>query len=120
MSSIIEIDKGLFTQAISNLVDNGVKYGNESQNIIINAKNINSNKIIIEIINTGEGIPEEFVNKVFDRFFRIESSRNRKNGGVGLGLSVVKAIVNWHGGEIRVASIPQKETKFSIILPKVQ
>ncbi|HEX2962391.1 MAG TPA: ATP-binding protein, partial [Ignavibacteriales bacterium] len=74
-------------------------------------------KIKISVKNEGPGIPEEILPKIFDRFFRAESSRNRSTGGAGLGLSVVKSIVTWHQGEIRVKSIPDKETEFSIILP---
>ncbi len=54
--------------------------------------------------------------RIFDRFYRVENSRNRKTGGVGLGLSVVKAICDWHYAEIKVESHPEKETKFSVSL----
>jgi signal transduction histidine kinase len=70
------------------------------------------------VLNKGEGIPQESVSKIFDRFYRVESSRNRKTGGVGLGLSVVKAIVTWHNAEIYAKSIPNGITEFYILLPK--
>ena len=114
---IIEIDKGLMTQALSNLIDNAIKYGEENNSVKIKSELIDNGKVKISILNKGEGIPEEALPKIFERFYRVESSRNRNTGGVGLGLSVVKAIVNWHNGEIYVKSIPDDITEFYIILP---
>ncbi len=114
----VEIDKELMTQALSNLVDNAIKYGDENNTVTIKAENCDTSKIKISVTNKGEGIPEEAIQKIFDRFYRVESSRNRKTGGVGLGLSVVKAIVGWHGAEIFANSVPNSETEFSIILNK--
>ena len=114
---IIEIDKGLMTQALSNLIDNAIKYGEENNTVKIKSELIDNDKVKISILNKGEGIPEEALPKIFERFYRVESSRNRNTGGVGLGLSVVKAIVNWHNGEIYVKSIPDDITEFYIILP---
>ena len=114
---IIEIDKGLMTQALSNLIDNAIKYGEENNTVKIKSELIDNGKVKISILNKGEGIPEEALPKIFERFYRVESSRNRNTGGVGLGLSVVKAIVNWHNGEIYVKSIPDDITEFYIILP---
>ncbi len=114
----VEIDKELMTQALSNLVDNAIKYGDENNIVTIKAENCDTSKIKVSVTNKGEGIPEEAIPRIFDRFYRVESSRNRKTGGVGLGLSVVKAIVGWHGAEIFATSIPNSETEFSIILNK--
>ena len=116
--SEVEIDKELMTQALSNLVDNAIKYGDENNIVTIKAENCDTSKIKISVMNKGEGIPEEAIPKIFDRFYRVESSRSRKTGGVGLGLSVVKAIVGWHGAEIFANSVPNSETEFSIILTK--
>ena len=112
----IEIDKGLMTQAISNLVDNAIKYGNENENVIITAEKWSANKVKICITNKGEKIPEESINKIFDRFYRIESSRNRKTGGAGLGLSVVKSIMNWHEADITINSDKNGETTVAFAL----
>ena len=115
-NSFVEIDKELMTQAISNLIDNAIKYGEENSAILIQSEVLNYDKIKVSISNKGEGIPEELLPKVFDRFFRVETSRNRNTGGVGLGLSVVKAIINWHDAEIIAKSDLNKTTEFSIIL----
>ena len=112
----IEIDKELIRSAITNLIENAVKYGFENQEVIVSMKSIQNKKVKISVINKGEGIPAETLPKIFDRFFRAESSRSRSTGGVGLGLSVVKSIVNWHNGEVNAVSEPGKETEFYIIL----
>ncbi len=117
-NSTVSVDKELMTQALSNLIDNAVKYGDENNTIKITGEVIEGSKIKISVINQGEGIPQESIPKIFDRFYRVESSRNRKTGGVGLGLSVVKAIVNWHNAEIYALSVPNEYTEFSIVLPE--
>jgi len=103
-------------QTFSNLIDNAIKYGEENQPVNIISEIMDDSKVKITIINSGDGIPEESLPKLFDRFYRVDSSRNRKTGGVGLGLAVVKAICDWHGAGISVESIPGKETKFSVSL----
>lgn len=112
----VNLDVNLFKQAITNLVDNAIKYGEEGKPVLIETKLLADNKVKISIINKGEGIRKENLPKIFERFYREESSRNRDTGGSGLGLSVVKSIVDWHKGEILVDSVPGKRTTFSIII----
>jgi heavy metal sensor kinase len=112
----VEIDKELIRSALTNLIENAIKYGFENQQVDVIVKSIPGNKVRMSVINKGEGIPPEILPKIFDRFYRVESSRNRSTGGVGLGLSVVKTIVNWHNGEVNAVSEPGKETEFYIIL----
>jgi signal transduction histidine kinase len=111
------IDRELMIQAFSNLIDNALKYGEENKPVIIISEIWNDDKVKVTILNYGDGIPNESIPKIFDRFYRVESSRSRKTGGVGLGLSVVKAICEWHDADLTVTSVPGKETKFSVILP---
>ena len=118
-NSFVEIDKELMLQALSNLIDNAIKYGDENNTITLKGKNLEPDKVKISVINFGEGIPSDALPKIFDRFYRIETSRNRSTGGVGLGLSVVKAIVSWHNSEIFVESNPSGMTEFSIVMQKV-
>ena len=115
--SIISFDHVLMKQALMNLVDNAVKYGYEGKPIYIEGGKISENEYQIAITNEGDGIPVELQEKIFDRFFRLESSRNRKTGGVGLGLSVVNSIIVLHGGRVVVTSVPNDKTTFSLILP---
>jgi len=110
------IDKETMQQVITNLVDNAIKYGEENQTVTL-ACIKEENIIRISVRNKGEGIPDEELPNIFNRFYRVENSRNRKTGGIGLGLSVVKSIVEWHGGEILVESIPNSETTFTVSLP---
>jgi heavy metal sensor kinase len=117
-NSFVEIDKELMMQALSNLIDNAIKYGDENNTVTLKGENLDTDKVKISIINCGEGIPAEALPKIFDRFYRVESSRNRKTGGVGLGLSVVKAIVTWHNAEIFAESKLDGITEFSIIIQR--
>lgn len=113
----VQFDDDLIKQALSNIVDNAFKFGNENTPVIIKAEDLGA-IIKISVSNTGEKIPEEEIEKIFDRFYRIEKSRTRKTGGVGLGLSVVKSIVNLHGGDIEVTSAPNNITTISLLIPK--
>ncbi len=115
----LDIDHDLMRSALTNLIENAVKYGYENQTVIIKSDLLNDQKVKISVINKGEGILPEILPKIFERFYRIESSRNRGTGGVGLGLSVVKSIIKWHGGEVNVISEPGKETEFYFILNTV-
>jgi heavy metal sensor kinase len=116
LKAAAEIDPELMKLAISNLIDNAIKYGEHDSEILIEARKNSLNKIVINVINKGEGIPLEQIPKIFDRFYRVESSRNRDTGGVGLGLSVVKSIIDMHHAKVEVDSVIGKTTKFSIIL----
>lgn len=113
---MIVVDRTTMQQVISNLADNAIKYGDENQTVVVTCTK-DENKIHISVSNKGEGIAENEISKIFDRFYRVENSRNRKTGGIGLGLSVVKSIVEWHDGNISVESIPNGETTFTVSLP---
>jgi signal transduction histidine kinase len=115
---IIHFDVNLMKQALSNIIDNAFKYGDENTNVTIYAEDLGE-KIKISVSNTGERIPAEEVEKIFDRFYRAYKSRARKTGGVGLGLSVVKSIVNLHKGNVEVQSNDNSLTTLSISLPKI-
>lgn len=116
MDIIINIDTGLIKQALYNIIDNAIKYGFEKSAIEITSEEI-SKKINISITNSGCGIEPDKVEKIFDKFYRADESRTRKSGGVGLGLSVVKSIIELHGGSVYVNSKPNETTTFTISLP---
>jgi heavy metal sensor kinase len=111
----VEADPDLIRQVMTNLIENAIKYGYENEPIYINARK-SGNNVKVSVINKGEGICEEDRVKIFDRFYRIESSRSRKTGGTGLGLSIVKSIIALHEGDIDVISIPGQETEFYFTL----
>lgn len=112
----INIDPGLFRQAVSNLIDNAVKFSKNNSDIIIRCLKEANGKISIIFINYGEEIPREIIPKLFDRFYRAEYSRNRKMGGIGLGLSIVKSIIDLHNAEIKAESSGDGQIKFKIIV----
>jgi heavy metal sensor kinase len=111
-----EIDTALMNQVIYNLVENAIKFSIENEEVIVRLWKENSGKVFITVTNQGEYIPPEFHKKIFERFFRIESSHNRSTGGAGLGLSVVKSIIDMHGGEIEIESKPDGLTTFIVKL----
>ncbi len=111
----VEADPGLIRQVMTNLIENAIKYGFEDEPILITAKQ-SEQMVRISVINKGEGICEEDRIKIFDRFYRVETSRSRKTGGTGLGLSIVKSIINLHSGDIDVKSSPGGETEFYFTL----
>lgn len=98
------------------LLDNAVKHANENGKITVSLTQQGSKKII-SVHNTGQGIASEDKTKLFDRFYRGDSSRARQTGGYGLGLSIAKAIVDGHKGKITVESEKDKGAKFTVILP---
>lgn len=109
-------DEYMIEQMFINLLDNAIKYTDKGE-IKINIYKKNDNYIIIEFSDTGIGIEEKHLPRIFERFYVVDKSRSREFGGTGLGLSIVKHIVELHKGEIEVNSNINKGTKFIIILP---
>ncbi|MBU0710501.1 cell wall metabolism sensor histidine kinase WalK [bacterium] len=113
--SIISCDPFKLEQVFINLLDNAIKYTDKGK-IKIRFSQI-SNNTLIEIEDTGIGIPEEHLSRIFERFYTVDKSRSRRLGGTGLGLSIAKHIVLLHNGRIDVESTPGTGTTFSILLP---
>jgi signal transduction histidine kinase len=99
------------------LLDNALKYTNKKGNVTIALKKLNNNNVL-SVTNTGEGIPEDQLEKIFDRFYRVDKSRARKSGGYGLGLAIAKAIVEQHAGKIYAKSVLNESTTFTVELPR--
>lgn len=110
------VDVELMQRAITNLLENAIKYGDENSVIKVSAGLYHPSRQFITVTNQGENIPKDMLEKIFDRFFRIETSRSRETGGLGLGLSVVKSIVDFHGGSVGVSSEKERENSFTIYL----
>jgi two-component system, OmpR family, sensor histidine kinase BaeS len=110
----IHIDEKRMEQVIYNLVENAMKYTNDGGITIHSA--IEKEIVIVKISDTGIGIPESDLPKIWDRFYRVDQSRTRKTGGTGIGLYVVKKIVESHGGEVTVTSSENEGTTFTIFL----
>ncbi len=113
---VIEGAKELFDRAISNLIENAIKYSKDDINITIETE-VKENILIITIKDSGLGISKENQKLIFDRFYRIDQSRNRKTGGSGLGLAIVKNIVECFKGNITVESKVNNGSVFTISLP---
>jgi signal transduction histidine kinase len=102
-----------------NIVDNAIKYTPENNTINIELKK-EKDQVIINIADTGMGIPESDISKIFDRFYRVDKARSKDIQGTGLGLSIVKWIIDCHKGKIIVFSVLKKGTTFKIQLPVKQ
>jgi signal transduction histidine kinase len=113
---MLEGDAEKIGMAILNLVRNAVMFTNEAGHILVTAKEV-AGHIHISVIDDGIGIPAKDVPHIFDRFYQVESHLTRKHGGMGLGLSVAKMMIEMHGGSITAQSIPGKGSNFTIILP---
>jgi two-component system phosphate regulon sensor histidine kinase PhoR len=112
----IKADPFKLEQMFINLIDNAINYTEKGEiRISVTCEN---QQLKIQVEDTGKGIPEEHLDRIFDRFYVIDKSRSRKLGGTGLGLSIVKHIVLLHNGNINVKSDPEKGSKFIITLPQ--
>ena len=103
-------------QIIFNLVENGIKYNRDGGTLTITLDR-QDESAILAVSDTGVGIPEDAIPHLFDRFFRVDKARSRKSGGSGLGLSIVKSMVEKNDGTIEVMSIPNKGSVFSVSFP---
>jgi two-component system, OmpR family, phosphate regulon sensor histidine kinase PhoR len=110
------INKNLMEQAIGNLLDNAIKYSDKKTKIEVTAKNEDGD-LMISVKDSGYGIAEEHMPRLFERFYRIDKGRSREEGGTGLGLAIVKHIVNAMNGTIEVDSTPGKGSVFTIRIP---
>ena len=116
VDTTIKVDRIKFIQIMHNLLSNAVKYTPENGNISVNA-NIVADNLQVSIADTGIGIPEDKIEKVFDPFNQVDSSTTRKYDGTGLGLALVKEYVEMHGGEIWVESEVGKGSTFTFTIP---
>ena len=117
-SSVIMVnaDKQKVSQVLINLISNAIHYANRQQARIVVHTSILKDKVFVQVEDNGMGIKKEILPRIFERFYRAETSRNRKDGGSGLGLAIVKHILEAHGGHIKVESEYLEGTKFSFLL----
>jgi PAS domain S-box-containing protein len=110
-------DETRLSQVILNLLDNAIKYTSEGGAIKISVRS-NDQFVEVDISDTGIGIPEKDLSRVFERFYRVDKARSRDMGGTGLGLSIVKHIVQAHGGEVWVKSTLEHGSTFCFVIPR--
>ncbi len=115
---VVYADKMTITTALSNLIVNAIKYNKpEGGSVRIRFYDMDT-RFLVEVSDTGIGIPQEYQSRIFERFFRVDKSRSREQGGTGLGLAIVKHIIEAHNESINVKSTPNKGTSFSFTIKK--
>lgn len=107
-------------QVLTNLLVNSIKYGYENGTTEVSVENLIKNKVIVRVTDNGEGISKEHIPRLFERFYRVDQSGNRDVGGSGLGLSIVKHIIEAHDEKIYVESEEDVGSEFSFTLEKVE
>jgi len=110
-------DPEMIIQVFSNLIDNAVKFTPDRGKITVKARE-KDDFIQIDVSDTGIGIKEEHLPRIFERFYRVDKARSREMGGTGLGLAIVKHIVHANKGKVSVKSESGKGSTFSVFLPK--
>ena len=113
-------DKERIQQVLTNLIVNSIKYGQENGTTEISIENLIKNKVIIRVRDNGEGIKQENLPRLFERFYRVDKSGSRKEGGSGLGLSIVKHIIEAHEEKMYVESELGVGSEFSFTLEKTK
>jgi len=117
---IVMADRERIQQVLTNLIVNSIKYGKEKGTTEISIENLIKNKVIVRVTDNGEGISDINIPRLFERFYRVDKSGSRKEGGSGLGLSIVKHIIEAHDERIYLESELNVGSEFSFTLEKVQ
>ena len=113
-SAVVRADRLLLERAITNLMSNAIRHARANSKVHI-AIATEDGKVTLAVANQGEGIAAAHLERIFDRFYRIDSARARLNGGTGLGLAIVRSIMSAHGGQVTAQSRLGKETVFTLI-----
>lgn len=113
-------DRGQIKQVLTNLTENAIKYNKQGGSVMVGAKTFlrDKNRVLVFVKDTGIGIEPQYIERVTERFFRIDKSRSREKGGTGLGLAIVKHIMEAHGEEFFIESAANKGSTFSFTLTK--
>jgi two-component system phosphate regulon sensor histidine kinase PhoR len=112
----VSADPHRLMQMLTNLIDNAVKFNREGGTVTIDHQRADVD--IIRVIDTGEGIPAQHLDRLFERFYRVDRARSRNLGGTGLGLAIVKHLARAHGGDVSVSSRVGEGSQFTIRLPR--
>jgi signal transduction histidine kinase len=113
----IQADRDKLRQCLVNLCSNAVKFTPAGGNITVSAEPLDGERVAIRVADTGIGIADADIGKVFDVFYQVDGSSTREYGGAGLGLAIVKSFVEAHGGEVGVRSVPGTGSTFTMTLP---
>ena len=113
-------DRERIQQVLTNLIVNSIKYGREKGTTEVSIENLIKNKVIVRVTDNGEGIANEHIKRIFERFYRVDKSGSRKEGGSGLGLSIVKHIIEAHDERIYIESEVDVGSEFSFSMEKAK
>jgi len=105
------------TAAVANLVANAVSYSDCDATVLVSTK-ADDDMVEISVVDQGIGIPAGEIDRIFERFYRVDPARHRSTGGTGLGLSIVKHVAATHGGDVRVWSVEGQGSTFTLTLPR--
>ena len=115
---LVSADKERIVQVLTNLLVNSINYGRDKGTTEVSISDLTEEKLIVRVTDNGEGISEEHLPRLFERFYRVDISRSRKHGGSGLGLAIVKHIIDAHNENIYINSKPSVGSEFSFTLQK--
>jgi two-component system phosphate regulon sensor histidine kinase PhoR len=110
-------DRDRLSQILLNVVDNAVKYTSNGGQVIFQSKMGNDDQVVLQVKDTGQGIPPGDLPRITERFYRVDKARTRQDGGTGLGLAIVKHLVQLHGGSLHIDSEFGRGTCIEISLP---
>jgi two-component system, OmpR family, phosphate regulon sensor histidine kinase PhoR len=114
----VRADIDRLEQVLGNLVDNAIKYGRTNGTVTVGGRAMDGGQVEIFVQDDGPGVPREALERIFERFYRVDKARSREQGGTGLGLAIVKHIVQSHGGRVWAVSEPGRGATFSLVLPQ--
>jgi two-component system, OmpR family, phosphate regulon sensor histidine kinase PhoR len=114
----IRADVNRLEQVLGNLVDNAIKYGQPNGTVTVSGRAVERGQVEVFVQDDGPGIPPEALERVFERFYRVDKARSREQGGTGLGLAIVKHLVQCHGGRVWATSDPGHGAAFYFTLPQ--
>jgi two-component system sensor histidine kinase SenX3 len=115
VGAIVACDRRQLVSAIANLLDNAVKYSEPGSGVCL-ATSVAGGKLVISVTDQGIGIPSRDLERIFERFYRVDYARSRATGGTGLGLAIVRHVVQAHGGEVTVESVEGQGSTFRVTL----
>ena len=113
----VNADRTRIGQVIANLVENGLTHTPKGGSVTVSVEQSTAGAVQLAVKDTGRGIPADMLPRVFDQFYRVDKSRSRSTGGAGIGLTIVRKLVEAHGGTVRVESKPGEGAKFVVTLP---
>ena len=116
---LVRADRQRIFQVLTNFVSNAIKHSGENGEVVV-IFSVRRKSVVTQVKDFGEGIAAEHINRIFERFYRVDKSRSREKGGTGLGLAIVKHILEGHGTRAEVESEPGKGSTFSFKLPRVR